>query len=124
MALPAPTSSLTNKELRESLQKTLNENGFFVTNPINKSTTITSKTNNLNEYVAIVVSYNKIITLDTSEPSNTFPNGAYDNIKNIKERAEGAIIVKGVKDGIIISYWYNGIHNNYMEIPIDYDSYI
>ena len=122
MALPAPTSSLTNKELRESLQKTLNENGFFVTNPINKSTTITSKTNNLNEYVAIVVSYNKILTLDTSNPSNTFPNGANDD--NIKERAEGAIIVKGVKDGIIISYWYNGIHNNYMEITIDYGSYI
>lgn len=107
-----------NELFRDELVKA----GFFVANPINKSTAIktTDQIGRVNTtFAGIVISHRKdIASLNYSGKAKLYPYS--DTSKNSIPKIQGAVIVVVVPEGAITYYYYEGEHYNIRKIPIDY----
>ena len=99
----------------------LEKTGFFVANPINKSTTIKTS----NEFgsssvtsAGIIIAPRSSIKLESKAVASFYPGT--DTSQVSKTKASGSICIQVVTKGAIVSYYYNDKHYNITGVPIDY----
>jgi type IV pilus assembly protein PilA len=108
--------------IRNVFVNATNETGFYVANPLNKSTSIiTSQQVAGSQGSGIIISLNRSTNWDTQK-NNTTDTYLYPtkSSPNSKPKCEGSVIVQIVSEGALVYYYYDGKANNVKQVPITY----